>query len=173
MPTSHSEHKQWALEKYLQIKPALTVDIGPGNGTYSDLMRPHFRGAWKAIEAWAPYIPQYNLWQKYDHVIVSDIRHCDLFSVHHGPDLVVIGDCLEHISRPEALFVIKRLKAWADHLIISIPVGDYPQGVIEGNWFEAHQDTWTHQEMLDALGEGTVEHVEGQVLSAYYWSNLK
>lgn len=175
MPFSHEEHKQWSLEQYLTIRPEVTVDIGPGQGTYADLMRPHFQGEWKCVEAWAPYIPQYRLWDKYNHVVVSDIRHCDLFSVHPGPDLAIIGDCIEHMEEDEARYVLRRLQAWADNLLVSIPLGNFPQEDIGGNWFECHKSTWTHEMMLDALqpGGGEIDSREGDILGAYLWRSMR
>lgn len=169
MPFSSKDLKPWMLERYESIKPDITVDVGPGCGTYSDLMRPVHKGTWKAIEAWGPYITQYGLWGKYDHVVVSDVRHCDLCSIHYGPNLVIMGDVLEHMDRVEAVHQIRRMQGWSDHLLIAIPVGDWPQGVVDGVWFEAHRDTWTHEEMIDVLGDGTVAHETTGRISVFHW----
>ena len=45
MPTSDVELKDWALEKIKSLNPKSVVDIGPGEGTYSDLARQHTRNA--------------------------------------------------------------------------------------------------------------------------------
>jgi hypothetical protein len=82
VPISDDENKQWVLDRICQVSPTMVVDIGPDAGTYSDLARPHTPGAtWKAVEAWAPYIPEFGLWEKYDHVVVGDVRHVDLHLV--------------------------------------------------------------------------------------------
>ena len=57
MPTSDVELKDWALEKIKSLNPKSVVDIGPGEGTYSDLAGNTRNARWMAIEAWAPYIP--------------------------------------------------------------------------------------------------------------------
>lgn len=170
MPYSSTELKEKMLAWYKQIKPETTVDIGPGCGTYSDLMRPHHECHWKAVEAWGPYVTQFGLWDKYNHVVVSDIRHCDLMSVHCCPELVIIGDCIEHMDKEEALYLIERLKQWADNVLISIPLGESPQESSEGNWFEIHRATWSHQEMKDVLSDGLKDEAEGDVLGVYWWS---
>lgn len=169
MPVSHSENKEWMLDRYVELKPEVTVDIGPGAGTYADLMRTSHRGEWKAVEAWAPYIPKYDLWKKYDHVIVSDFRHADFFSIHHGPDLVIIGDCLEHIPKDEAIYHMSRLKAWASAILVSVPLGNSPQGEVDGNWFEIHRSTWSFKDMEDLLSDGLASSHRGKVVGSFLW----
>lgn len=170
MPVSHGEQMQWMLDRYLELKPEVTVDVGPGCGTYSTAFRPHHKGTWKAIEAWAPYVPQFKLWDKYDHVVVSDLRHADLFSIHHGPDLVIIGDCLEHIPKEEAIIQLQRYKAWADAIMIAVPLGEYPQEPTDSNWFERHWATWEKGEIKELLGDGCKHYSEGDVIGAYLWT---
>jgi hypothetical protein len=170
VPISDAENKQWALDRICDLAPQTVVDIGPGAGTYSDLARAHTRGAmWKAVEAWAPYIAEHGLWQKYDHVIVADVRHVDLHSIAYAPDLVIIGDVLEHLEKAEARSVLRLLQAWADNVLVSIPLAHHPQEAVGGNWFEIHRDHWGHEEMLEALGAGVVDSVVGDVLGYYLW----
>jgi hypothetical protein len=171
VPISDDENKQWALDRIRELSPSVVVDIGPGEGTYSDLARAHTPGAtWKAVEAWAPYVTEHGLWEKYDHVVISDVRHVDLHSVAYAPTLAIIGDVLEHMSRTEATSVLMRLQAWADHILVSIPVVHHDQGDVGGNWFERHIDHWTHAGMLRALGPGVVASIEGEILGYYLWS---
>jgi hypothetical protein len=171
VPISDDENKQWALDRIRQLAPQMVVDIGPGAGTYSDLARQHTPDAtWKAVEAWAPYIPEHGLWQKYDHVVVADVRHVDLHSVTYAPDLAIVGDILEHLTKAEAKSVLMRLQAWADHLLVSIPIRHYEQGEVDGNWFEIHRAQWRHDEVLRTLGRGVVASIEGETLGYYLWS---
>jgi hypothetical protein len=170
VPLSDPENKQWALDRIRSLDPAVVVDIGPGVGTYSDLARAATSAQWKAIEAWAPYVTKYGLWGKYDHVVISDIRHVDLHSVAFAPDLVIIGDVLEHMTTAEARTVITRLQAWADHLLVCVPLAHHDQRAVGGNWFEIHRDHWGHEQMLSALGPGVTDHLEGEILGYYLWS---
>jgi hypothetical protein len=90
--------------------------------------------------------------------------------VAYAPDLVIIGDVLEHLEKPEARSVLMQLQAWTDHVLVSIPIRHYEQGEHEGNWFEIHRAQWRHEEMLRALGPGVVASVEGDILGYYLWS---
>ncbi len=166
MPYSHDENLEWIKSRYALADPEHTLDIGPGAGKYSDHLRSP-KCKWTAVEAWGPYITEFNLWAKYDMVIVADFQHFDLATIYI-PDLVIIGDMLEHLDDTAAQIQINRIKDWTDNIIVSIPLGDYPQEAYQGNWFERHKSTWTHEKVMDLLGDGT-SHQLGEVTGAYHW----
>ena len=170
MPTSNKENKRWALERIKAIDPRSVLDVGPGEGTYSDVARRHTRAHWMAVEAWGPYVSKYNLWSKYNHVVVADIRHCDLQSIHAPADLAIVGDVLEHMTKVEARGVLARLTAWADNVIVCIPLIHCEQDAYEGNWFEIHREHWTFDEMAEELSDGLVASKRGKVLGYFHWS---
>lgn len=171
MPCSDRDGKEWAREAILSVSPSTVIDVGPGVGTYSDLARADLPGSrWAAIEAWGPYVNQFNLWDKYDHVVVSDVRHCDLHSVDVAPDLVIVADMLEHMSTAEARVVIARLQSWADNVLVAIPVVHNVQHAVDGNWFEIHRDHWSADAMRRALGPGVKDERVGEVLAYFLWS---
>lgn len=171
MPTSDLEGKEWARQVIADLAPATVVDIGPGEGTYAHLARavtPHAR--WIGVEAWAPYVTQYGLFDVYDWVIVSDVRHIDLYSIGREADLVILADVLEHMEQAEARAVLSRMRDWARYVLVSVPLAHFAQEPYEGNWFEIHREHWTAQEMRAELGHGLVQAHEGEVLGYYLWS---
>ncbi|WP_329520510.1 methyltransferase domain-containing protein [Spirillospora sp. NBC_01491] len=171
MPTSDSEGKDWARSVIERIAPATVVDIGPGEGTYAQLAREATPGArWIAVEAWGPYVPAHGLWDLYDWVIVGDVRHVDPYSIVRQPDLVIVGDVLEHMAQAEARGVLARLRDWAHHILVSVPLAHHDQGEVAGNWFEIHREHWTGAQMRRELGPGLAEAHEGSVLGYYLWS---
>lgn len=172
MPFSDSEHKKDMVEWVKQFEPRFIVDVGVGCGTYSDLMRDKLKQHWIGIEVWAPYVTRYNLEKKYDHLVIGDIRFLDLQRIDSKPDLVIIGDCLEHLVTEDAIQVIKRLQSWSKNIIISLPIGDCPQGAWEGNAFERHLSTWSHEQVRHLFdGSGwIVEERRGKLLSAFWWT---
>ena len=171
MPYSHSEGKDLIAKWHEQIKPDVVADIGPGAGTYSKLLRPIHRGSrWIALEAWAPYLSEFDLFSQYDHCVVCDVRHVDWFSIHHRPDLVIAGDVLEHMDKVEALAVIESLKVWADNVIVSIPIIHWDQDAANGNWSEIHRHDWTFDEMHEVLADGLKDCHKGDVIGVYWWS---
>lgn len=171
MPTSDPQGKDWALATYLEIQPATVIDIGPGEGTYAKLMRPHLQAHWIGIEAWGPYIADYQLNRFYDAVHVADARLVDWswFAAH--ADLVILGDILEHMTTLHARVLLERLKGFASNLLVSIPVLHLDQGAVNGNPFERHLDQWTYEAMLDELQPGVVDTWRGDVLAYYWWQH--
>ena len=170
MPTSDPEGKEWAADVIRRIAPATVVDIGPGEGTYARLARDHTPGArWIAVEAWGPYVTGYGLWELYDHVVLGDVRHVDLMSLDYAPTLAICGDMLEHLPAEEVPVLVQRLQAWADHLLVSVPIVHHPQGAVGGNWMEIHRSEWTAESMRNLLQPGVVEERVGDVLAYFHW----
>lgn len=165
MPISDPHLKYWSLELYKQIKPASVVDVGAGSGTYAKLMREHHDCHWTAVEAWGPYVAEYELESLYDNVIVADARY--LHPLSFAADLVILGDVIEHMTKPEAVRLLAGIKTKAKHIIVSIPIGEWPQGAVGGVPFEEHKASWYEGEMQLVLPGCEWRH-DG-VLSVYYW----
>lgn len=170
MPTSDKEHKQLMREWFGELKPSTVCDIGIGEGTYSDLLRADCDAKWIGVEAFYPYIKEFNLTSKYDHVIVSDFRHFGFDTVADSVELMIIGDCLEHVDFDEALRFIDRAKKWARNIFVSIPLGHCPQDAVGGNEFECHRHDWSYEDGFIALGDGVKEAKKGDILAVYWWS---
>lgn len=174
MPTSDAEGKEWARDLIAGLAPSTVVDIGPGEGTYVRLARDVTPGCrWIGVEAWAPYITEYDLFDAYDWVIVSDARHLDPYTIVRRPDLVILADVLEHMTHVEAKGVLARMRDWAEHVLVSVPLAHHDQGAEGGNWFEIHREHWSSREMRAELGPGLVDAHEGRVLGYYLWSAEK
>lgn len=171
MPTSDVEGKDWARDAIEKLAPATVVDVGPGEGTYVKLARDVTPGCrWIGVEAWGPYVTQFNLFDAYDWIIVSDIRHLDPYTLVRDPDLVILADVLEHMTQLEAKGVLARMRDWAHHVLVSIPLAHHDQDAVGGNWFEIHREHWSSREIRRELGPGLVDYQEGTVLGYYLWS---
>ena len=173
MPSSVSEGKKWisgALEKLHRIKPLqLVLDVGCGEGTYSNLFRHKFSNAeWWGIEVFAPYLVRYRLADKYDKVINQDVS--DFIQKHRSRrrfSVVILGDVLEHLREREAIRIYRFFAARADLVVISIPIVPYPQGTINGNPYEIHlTENWTHESVLRAF-PGQKRWYRGNVVGCY------
>lgn len=160
MPGSSKEGKAAALEMILGLGEIRRVlDVGPGMGTWYDLLHTWCPDAiFDAIEIFEPYLDRFKLLDKYRHITIGDA-----YDVARAPglvlpvapeavfpyDLAIFGDVLEHMTRARAIETVWRLP-W-DHAIISIPLGDSPQGPSDGNLAEAHISTWENKDVLDAF----------------------
>lgn len=123
------------------------IDFGPGEGTYSILGRhiaPNAR--WIGVEIFAPYIERYDLDQKYDSVILSDLRYPE---IRH--DLSIFGDVLEHLPGPDVQRVLNVQAELSQYIYVSVPIIHAPQGPSHGNDHEAHLYDWEFDEMSDLL----------------------
>ncbi|KDN83461.1 class I SAM-dependent methyltransferase [Kitasatospora cheerisanensis] len=171
MPTSDAEGKDWSLDLFLRHRPDTVTDIGPGLGTYAQLMRPHHPGHWTAIEIHRPYIGRYGLRLQYDHVHHGDARTAP--DALFDRDLVIAGDVLEHMPRADAVQLLQRIAAaGARHILVSLPIVPSPQGEVDGNPHEAHLHDWQPDDMdqvLAALG-GTVHTRHGHTLGCWWWN---
>jgi predicted TPR repeat methyltransferase len=132
MPRSLIDGKAWISHEVTRLRPATLLDVGPGQGTYSDLLRGVTPGSsWSCVEIFEPYVEMFELRRKYDVVHVADIRY---FSWPTRYDVVILGDVLH-----------------ARYLVLSIPIVEYPQGVHYGNIHETHLHVWSHESVVGQL----------------------
>lgn len=135
---------------------ATVVDIGPGSGTYINLIKEtancctHAR--WIGIEIWKPYIEQFKLESRYDQIINQDVRTVDWSDLK--PSVVIAGDVLEHMTKTDAMALVDRILATNATLIVSIPIRYMPQDEhAYENPHEAHiKDDWSHEEVMATWG---------------------
>jgi glycosyltransferase involved in cell wall biosynthesis len=159
MPYSSTSGKA-AIQRIMQrIKPTTGLDIGCGSGTYAKMF-PDAR--WSGVEVWEPYVEQFGLRDHYDDLEVVDARD---WRPTASADVAIAGDVLEHMTVEEAKALVDKLRAVANYVIISIPIGHYPQDEFEGNPYEAHvKDDWTDAEVREVFGDplyGTVDNEIG------------
>lgn len=134
MPVSYSYFKEevvdWFLSNVATSKRIL--DVGPGVGTYSDLLR-KYGYKMDAIEIWAPYISKYQLPEKYDSVFNGNIVDFDLSNY----DFIILGDVLEHLTSEQGVELIDRIKRSGKECLVAVPFL-MDQGEHDGNKYEAH-----------------------------------
>lgn len=119
------------------------VDVGVGEGTYYNLLGPDY--FWTGIEVWFPYVIKFNLTQKYPVLIIGDVRNVDIPKA----DCIILGDVVEHTNKTEATILLLECLKRAKHVVISIPLGVYHQGELEGNPHERHLSTWQFDEIYN------------------------
>lgn len=157
MPASAKEGKQetFAWVNKLDHDFKRVLDLGVGKGTYSRLFRKQpskLRNChWIGIEAWAPYIKQFNLFTRYHEIINQDIREADYDNLK-PIDIAFAGDVLEHVTKEEAVDVVDKVLKISPYMVISVPIIYYPQGPLEGNPYEVHvKDDWSHEEIMSTF----------------------
>ena len=145
------------------IKQKPVFDIGAGSGTYSLLFKNTLKGSWSAVEVWLRYIHEYNLADKYDYVYDEDARDSRCFDgKEYG--VTFLGDVLEHMTAEEALTLFSKACQASDVVIVSIPIGYYPQDAYEGNPYEVHQtDNWSEESFLNLFGEANHSIIDNEI----------
>lgn len=165
MPTSAYDGRRWVTDRMADSKAETVIDVGPGEGTYSTLGRHLIWWAnWVAVEVFEPYVERFLLGQKYDQVIVADVR--DWWAVLDDY-LILFGDVLEHLPREDAVALIERHMDTASEIYVSVPIVYSPQDACFGNDHEAHVYHWQFEEMRDLLPG--CEAFEGVQVGRYWW----
>jgi autotransporter strand-loop-strand O-heptosyltransferase len=134
MPNSYHYFKQEIKEYFKENIPTTKkiLDVGPGEGTYSKLLR-DLGYKMDCVEIYEPYVSTYNLKDKYDNVIINNIINQNISDY----DFIILGDVLEHISSEDAQTLIKKIVNQGKECLVSIPYL-MPQDVLEENEYEKH-----------------------------------
>ncbi len=135
MPQSYTDFKE-DIKKYLIENLSLDtriLDVGPGLGTYSNLIRDH-GFSMDAVEIHEPYINMFGLRGKYDTIFTRSIIGFDLSPY----DFIILGDVVEHISISDAKQIIESIISQNKACLVAVPFM-MEQGEMYGNPYEAHQ----------------------------------
>jgi autotransporter strand-loop-strand O-heptosyltransferase len=134
MPESYSFFKTEVKQYFKNNVPTnkRILDVGPGIGTYSDLIR-EFGYKMDCIEIYEQYTTQFNLKDKYDNVIIGNIVDFD----YSDYDYIIFGDVLEHITETNSKKLISDIVSKGKDCLVAIPYL-MEQGEYHGNIYEAH-----------------------------------
>jgi len=166
MPHSDGANKEWVLEKIKQIKPRHILDVGTGSGVLEEIVRKNFERSIRidGIEAWAPYVEEFRLMERYDNLFNVDARQWPAWDY----DLVMFGDVLEHMSESDSVKLWDQMSKQAKNAIITIPIIHYPQGASFGNPYEIHhEEDWNTERILKTF-KGIKEYKEFEITGAYW-----
>ena len=140
------------------------LDVGVGSGTYSNRYRSLLPGIWTGVEIWEPYVREYCLDKKYDKLIIDDIRKMDFSESHGHFHVVFLGDILEHMTKEEAVTLVNHLLSVSYFVLISIPIGHYPQDEYKGNPYEAHiTDNWSDEEVKNTFPHIRMSSIDKEI----------
>jgi hypothetical protein len=116
------------------------------------------------IEAFEPYMYRFDLIEKYDELILTDVREMLLLPL---ADVTIFGDVLEHMTREDATDLIAHAKLTSRAILVSVPVVHLEQGAVGGNEFERHLYHWGFEEMHDELG--AIDSFRGDTVGVFWW----
>lgn len=153
MPTSNLALWPDILATVDQTPHRRVLDVGPGHGKASVLLREYLREPPEvidAVEAWEPYVGTFDLTSLYDRLFVGDVTApqwhlagelVDATEALRRYDLVLLGDVIEHIPMAAAMDLLRRIPGG---VVICTPVAFFdndPHGQHPPT--EAHVSHWT------------------------------
>lgn len=164
MPFSSENGKSYIKRIFNKVPNINCLDIGCGSGTYAKMFP---NSQWDGVEVWEPYVKEYGLEGLYNNLYVKDARQ---WTPQRDYDVAILGDVLEHMTVGEAKVLFDKVKRCAETVIVSIPIGLYPQREYEGNPFEAHvKDDWTDEQVKDVFGCPSWSIIDGEI-GVYVWT---
>lgn len=170
MPGSSYEGKDLSAKWIVDHNIKTILDVGVGAGTYSVILKDKGiqMNKFDGIEAWEPYVEEFDLTNKYDNLFKIDARKWEDW----GYDLVIFGDVLEHMSKEDALALWEKVSTQAKHALISIPIIHYPQGHEHGNPYEEHvKDDWSTLEVIKTFSH--IEKYYSYDVVGVFWATFK
>ena len=129
-----------------RIAPELFLDIGTGAGKYGTIVRdaaPKCRRI--GLEVEPSYISRFNLPSIYDEIWVKDAARLMREDVGSAYDLVIIGDCIEHMPKSLGIDLLNFLTYRSAYTIVLAPefvIQDAAGGVAS----EAHISVWSEED---------------------------
>jgi hypothetical protein len=118
------------------------LDIGAGEGKYGKMVREvNPRAKITAVEVDKSYIKEFKLKNLYDEVLNIDINEFIDNNPSFKCDVVVIGDCIEHLRKSAGLDLINYLVYRTKMIVIKFPV-ELIQYAWQGHDSEAHRSIW-------------------------------
>ena len=142
MPFSHPFNRPYILDLVRQCHCNTVLDLGIGYGAIGAYLKynlPHT--ILDGIEIFAGY-QNHPLahWDLYRKIWLGDFTRMAIPPVYDG---ILAIDVIEHLDKVQGKKQILRLAAIARKVfIVSVPLGEYPQGAFEGNVYETHKSTW-------------------------------
>lgn len=158
MPFSSENGKgfiKWVVSK---VPHNRKLDFGCGCGTYAKMFP---GGDWTGVEVWKKYVEEYGLKSLYPKLYIQNALE---FKDWEQYDIVFLGDILEHMEISEAKTLLDKAKENSDTVIVSIPIGYYPQDAYNGNPYEKHiTDNWTKEGFIKEFGEPTISTIDAEI----------
>jgi SAM-dependent methyltransferase len=145
MPYSDQAFDYWVSTMIDLLQPSSVLDIGAGAGKYGRMIRAKSNPTRiTAIEIDPIYVEQFRLRELYDEVILADAT-CLIKQPRIRYDLVMIGDCIEHMRKSDGIDLLNFLIYRSGYICIVYP-DRFVQDDWEGHAAEAHISTWSEQD---------------------------
>ena len=114
--------KDWLTNFAAPLQFKRVLDIGCGAGWYGKILRDVFKSGITidAVEIFSAYIDRHSLRAIYDQIIVNDIM--SIYKNLPNYDLIIMGDVLEHLPKPQAIELVKGVRGKSRFLWCALPL---------------------------------------------------
>lgn len=138
------------VEKFIKLHNFNNyLDVGAGAGKYGTMVRRIVPNAnIIGVEAEKSYIKQFKLKDTYNNIHHEYIERFIEKNPDFTTDLVIIGDCIEHLNKSSGIDLINYLIYRTKYILII-----YPTQCIQYSWqghkTEAHRSVWNKKDFRD------------------------
>lgn len=134
----------WIIKKNMgRIKTIL--DVGCGDGSFMKILNMDKKYKITGIDLYKPSVQLAKTTKAFDHVISKDLRKIDY--KQKSFDLALSSQVIEHLSKKDAISLIKKMEKIArKKVIIATTNGYFPYDPIEGkddNPLQVHKSGWS------------------------------
>lgn len=175
-PVPHSAH--WGIstvvEHVVRARPSSMLDVGCGYGKWGYLVREalDFVENRRVREEWRVRIDGIDAFPVESPILewaYNSVRLADVASIEAptGYDVVILGDVIEHLTKPRGWRLIDDLCAGNGTVVVSTPREWFAQGEIDGNPFERHLSFWQDRDFacwpaeIDVRGGTVIVAIRG------------
>lgn len=138
MPSSSLVIAPVTINHLWKLQPSSVLDIGPGHGKFSVLIREYIDPSIRmvAIEAIEDYVRDFKLETLYDEVHVTDVMLAPS-ELLNSCDVVLMADIIEHLTKDDGRLLLSRIKV---PVVISTPEHFFANP--PSHWSEVHRSHW-------------------------------
>lgn len=159
-PEGKKEIMVWIQKNYPNRKTPI-LDIGAGAGIYGRMLKDLGYTMVDALEYEPSYVMRFGQYHIYHQVFLGDMRTYE--PIKHY-DVVILGDCLEHISEAEALATLS-IHGGSDR-IVSIP-WHYKQDAEDGIECERHIQDDLSKVSVDRIYQPDLWVLNGSIIGCF------
>ena len=129
------------------MAPTRALDLGAGAGKFGRLLQRAAPACERvAVEIHGPYAEHFSLYEQYNRVDLADAATWWRSNPEEVFDLVILGDCLQHLPKSAGLDLLNAMvyrSAWLVALLPEFIV----QGVVDGADSSVHRSVWSERDM--------------------------